>query len=367
MTDPRQGTQMGGKADIQDQDVPRRGTFDGLKIYVPGTGADISSSQMTASSVTTTAYETAPSGPPSGVATPELTPRKPASPMPSLQRSTERPLPPLPDGASVMSLGLESILGAGPRSPSVNENGSDSYTRSNSSDSRAVPTTPRTMQYAPSSPIVHGHGIDGDGSSIGSHPGLASETKRRSIIQRPRNKAAAAIQMDGEEEEAFSVSRPPSKRKLWEAGTHFVRDEDGRLIYFGDLFPKWDQDNTQPLKSHTKAEAASMASTASLHSPSMPSSSAVESKSATVTTSDPSRPPPKTVIFFIRNFWCGQCQDYMFASICLLDPEAIRKANIRIAIISTGSYKFIKKYRKLTKCPFPIYVDGGEKLYNLLG
>ena len=64
---------------------------------------------------------------------------------------------------------------------------------------------------------------------------------------------------------------------------------------------------------------------------------------------------------------CGQCQDYTFASISVLDPEAVRRAGIRIIMISVGSWKIIKGYRKLFDCPFPIYVDGPRKLYSLLG
>jgi hypothetical protein len=76
---------------------------------------------------------------------------------------------------------------------------------------------------------------------------------------------------------------------------------------------------------------------------------------------------PRTVIFFIRHFWCGQCQDFMFASLSQLDPVAVEKAGIKVVVISNGSWKIIKSYKKLFKCPFPIYVDGPRKLYSLLG
>lgn len=131
-----------------------------------------------------------------------------------------------------------------------------------------------------------------------------------------------------EEDETFSVDRIPSKRRLWEAGTLFVRDEDGELVCFGDMFPK------------------------------MPE--AVEE-------GKPIPAIPKTVVFFIRHFWCGQCQDFMFASLSQLDPEALEKAGVRVVVISNGSWKIIKSYRKLFKCPFPIYVDGPRKLYQLMG
>ncbi|KAI9636024.1 uncharacterized protein MKK02DRAFT_25784 [Dioszegia hungarica] len=133
-----------------------------------------------------------------------------------------------------------------------------------------------------------------------------------------------------EDEDGFSVSRIPTKRALWEAGTHFVRDENGALFASNRAKP---------------------------YVPPTSDPSAV----------DPTRPPPRTVLFFIRHFWCGQCQDYMFASVSQLDPEVLAKDNIRVVIISNGSWKLIKAYRKLTKCSFPVYVDGPRKLYGLMG
>lgn len=136
----------------------------------------------------------------------------------------------------------------------------------------------------------------------------------------------APVELD--EDEAFSVDRVPSKRRLWEAGTLFVTDENGDLVCFGDMFPKM-PDPVEP--------------------------------------GQPVPPIPKTAVFFIRHFWCGQCQDYMFASLSQLDPEALEKAGIKVIIISNGSWKIIKSYRELFKCPFPIYVDGPRKLYQLMG
>jgi hypothetical protein len=57
----------------------------------------------------------------------------------------------------------------------------------------------------------------------------------------------------------------------------------------------------------------------------------------------------------------------MFASLSQLDPVAVEKAGIKVIVISNGSWKIIKSYKKLFKCPFPIYVDGPRKLYQLMG
>jgi len=68
-----------------------------------------------------------------------------------------------------------------------------------------------------------------------------------------------------------------------------------------------------------------------------------------------------------RHFWCGQCQDFTFASLAKLDPVSIAKSGINVVIISNGSWKIIKKYKEIFECPFPIYVDGPRKLYSLMG
>jgi hypothetical protein len=157
---------------------------------------------------------------------------------------------------------------------------------------------------------------------------LARNRKDKSADSGQGDKTATSAQVDPEEDESFSVDRIPSKRRLFEAGTLFLRDENGDLVSFGEMFPK------TPLSTGED---------------------------------EPTPPMPRTVIFFIRHFWCGQCQDFMFASLSQLDPVAIEKAGIKVIVISNGSWKIIKSYKKLFKCPFPIYVDGPRKLYSLLG
>jgi hypothetical protein len=157
---------------------------------------------------------------------------------------------------------------------------------------------------------------------------LARNRKEKSADSGQGDKTATSAQVDPEEDESFSVDRIPSKRRLFEAGTLFLRDENGDLVSFGEMFPK------------------------------TPLSTAED---------EPMPPMPRTVIFFIRHFWCGQCQDFMFASLSQLDPVAIEKAGIKVIVISNGSWKIIKSYKKLFRCPFPIYVDGPRKLYSLLG
>ncbi|KAL7418966.1 hypothetical protein Q5752_006650 [Cryptotrichosporon argae] len=197
------------------------------------------------------------------------------------------------------------------------------------SDARSISTTTTGPGLVtPSTAPVFAFGDD---VSVVSHnagkpaskPAKLAKVPRKSLLHPPEPR----------EDEEFSVDRVPSRRRLWEAGTMFLRDEHGKLVCFGDLFPRWDD---------AAAGAAER---------------------------NPLEPPrkPRTVAFFIRHFWCGQCQDYMFASVSQLDPAALEAAGIRVVIISNGSWKIIKKYRQLFQCPFPIYVDGPRRLYQLLG
>ncbi|RXK37284.1 hypothetical protein M231_05426 [Tremella mesenterica] len=189
----------------------------------------------------------------------------------------------------------------------------------------------------------------------------------------------------------FSVDQIPTKSQLWEAAMCFVRDEEGQLVPFQNLFPlTGDKDhgwrdhrgNVRPHESYPPSQSTSAVpqslsnsslratqnigrqkpsslSQAVMHNDKRP----LESAGAQETTYH----PPKTIVFFIRHFWCGQCQDYTLASLGLLDPEALARKNIRVVVISNGSWKIIKAYRKVFNCPFPIYVDGPRRLYGLLG
>ncbi|KZP00602.1 hypothetical protein CALVIDRAFT_476054 [Calocera viscosa TUFC12733] len=75
----------------------------------------------------------------------------------------------------------------------------------------------------------------------------------------------------------------------------------------------------------------------------------------------------KTIVCFIRHFWCPLCQDYMFSISRGVDPDALRRAGVDLVIISNGSPKMIKSYRELFHCPFPLFTDPSRKLYHVLG
>jgi hypothetical protein len=191
------------------------------------------------------------------------------------------------------------------------------------------PTSKATMSAKKTRPT------SGSGSKPPVFGARASAIRNSSLPQNQRQPFPPPQSSSDESasDDEFSVDKVPSRRRIIEAGTLFLRDEDGHLVPFSELFPATSASNTN--------EGTS--------------------------TSGPSKAPPKTILFFIRHFWCGQCQDYTFASLSLLDLVALAEANIRVVVISNGSWKIIKSYKKLFKCPFPIYVDGPRKLYQLLG
>ncbi|TXT15554.1 hypothetical protein VHUM_00057 [Vanrija humicola] len=117
----------------------------------------------------------------------------------------------------------------------------------------------------------------------------------------------------------------PSARTLWEASQRTVTDEDGNKVAFGDLFPSYDE--TDNVSGH----------------------------------------PPKTVLIFIRHWWCGACQNYMEFSLANVDPELVRQHNLRVVLIGCGSWKSIKNYRALFNCEYEMYTDRSKKIYKMLG
>ena len=232
--------------------------------------------------------------------------------------------------------------------------------RSSSEDSSAVPITPATTT-ASVHPSVRLTATGGKTWDIASevdffdgktnHKAKQETAESRAPFFGSRGTPAPSPDPGAEEDDGkFSVDRIPTKRRLWEAGTCFVRDEDGQLICFGDLFPRWGEGlegRVLPANASSNVKGQEMEKNAPA--------------------SGESRRSPKTVLFFIRHFWCGQCQDYTLASVSQLDPLVLAAAGIRVIIISNGSWKIIKSYRKLFGCPFPIYVDGPRRLYKLLG
>ncbi|KAI0368820.1 hypothetical protein BV20DRAFT_947462, partial [Pilatotrama ljubarskyi] len=75
----------------------------------------------------------------------------------------------------------------------------------------------------------------------------------------------------------------------------------------------------------------------------------------------------KTIVCFIRHFWCAMDQDYMHSISRNVDFEALKRAGIDFIIIGNGSHGMIKSYRHIFRTPIPMYTDPTLRLYAALG
>lgn len=80
-------------------------------------------------------------------------------------------------------------------------------------------------------------------------------------------------------------------------------------------------------------------------------------------------PNQQTLLIFIRHFFCGICKEYIsgLSQTDGITPNELSAVNKRLIIISCGQPNLIEQYAKDTNCPFPIYVDPTQKLYDALG
>ncbi|KAK4687207.1 hypothetical protein P7C73_g2911, partial [Tremellales sp. Uapishka_1] len=136
-------------------------------------------------------------------------------------------------------------------------------------------------------------------------------TKRRSHRESRREKKGRKKA----EEAAFDEKTAPSIKALFEASLLEVIDEDGNSLRFGDL---------------------------------------VRSR--------------KTVVIFIRHWFCPLCAQYMNSILAEVSPESLEEANVDLVIIGNGSQKMLDGYKnKAFKCPFKMYTDPSLRLYRALG
>ncbi|CAA7266881.1 unnamed protein product [Cyclocybe aegerita] len=144
----------------------------------------------------------------------------------------------------------------------------------------------------------------------------------------------------------------PTAAQIADAAAHYVTGEDGKHVSFGSLFRK-----------------------------------------------------QRTVVVFIRHFWCPLCQDYMSALTTLVKPEMLladsedadwekiaveeameakgeklgekeqvegkererKKQKVDFVIISNGAYGMIAKYKQIFALPFKVYTDPSLAVYKALG
>ncbi|KAH9970550.1 AhpC/TSA antioxidant enzyme-domain-containing protein [Lactifluus volemus] len=77
----------------------------------------------------------------------------------------------------------------------------------------------------------------------------------------------------------------------------------------------------------------------------------------------------RTVVIFIRHFWCPMCQDYLASLMRDVDHSALAQSGLRLVVIGCGSYGLIRSYRQIFRLPYELFVDGspGQALYRALG
>ena len=88
--------------------------------------------------------------------------------------------------------------------------------------------------------------------------------------------------------------------------------------------------------------------------------------SSLYTTDDLNR---QTLVIFIRHFFCGSCKEYVssLSSTNGITSNELSASNKQVVIIGCGQPNLIKQYAKDTVCPFPMYSDPTQKIYDAFG
>jgi hypothetical protein len=73
----------------------------------------------------------------------------------------------------------------------------------------------------------------------------------------------------------------------------------------------------------------------------------------------------RMLLIFIRNFFCGNCQQYLVKLNEVMPPSSL-PADTALAIIGCGAPSLLPSYLELTHCPYPIYTDPSAQLYAKL-
>lgn len=94
------------------------------------------------------------------------------------------------------------------------------------------------------------------------------------------------------EKAAFDVATPPTMRALYDASLMDVIDEHGDKVKFGDLVRRG-----------------------------------------------------RTIVIFIRHWFCPLCAQYMKSIVDQVSPEALEEADVEMVIIGNGSAKMLPAYK----------------------
>ncbi|KAF8623662.1 hypothetical protein AX17_007360 [Amanita inopinata Kibby_2008] len=86
----------------------------------------------------------------------------------------------------------------------------------------------------------------------------------------------------------------------------------------------------------------------------------------------------RTIVIFIRHFWCPLCQDYMasvrsfvqpgvLGSVVVPGSEEVGNLPTKLVVVSNGSHSMIQKYKQIFEMPFDMYTDPSLAVYMTLG
>ncbi|KAH9926481.1 AhpC/TSA antioxidant enzyme-domain-containing protein [Fomitopsis serialis] len=74
----------------------------------------------------------------------------------------------------------------------------------------------------------------------------------------------------------------------------------------------------------------------------------------------------KTIVVFIRHFFCGSCQQYVM-QLAEVPQESLQQAGVRLVVIGCGDWQPIQNYCDTTGFKGEMYADPSRALYTALG
>ncbi|OAA68076.1 Thioredoxin-like fold protein [Niveomyces insectorum RCEF 264] len=79
--------------------------------------------------------------------------------------------------------------------------------------------------------------------------------------------------------------------------------------------------------------------------------------------------PGRTLVIFVRHFFCGNCQEYLRALSEAVPTTLLATAAVptRIVVVGCGEPPLIDMYAEAAACPYPVYADPTRRLYDVLG
>jgi len=81
---------------------------------------------------------------------------------------------------------------------------------------------------------------------------------------------------------------------------------------------------------------------------------------------------PRTLLIFIRHFYCGSCQQYVarLSSTPSLAPDSLSahpKGTTKLIVVGCGDWSLMDQYKKDQNAPWEFYTDPTGEIYDKLG